>query len=151
MDHPATVGIVVLSSMNIPDFPRGLEEMEDAGTEGSVCRDCPWSVLHAHRDGMCSFPLGTGSSCSLCDIAPHSKLRFFLSIQKVHLYIGNKIIQDQPNLSFQCRFSSLSWMGVTNTGGNNLPFFQPIIPTFSSLQDVFPQGHTPAALQVIPT
>lgn len=31
------------------------------------------SVVHAHDDGMLLFPLGTGSSCPLCDIAQHSK------------------------------------------------------------------------------
>lgn len=96
------------------------------------------SVLHAHDHGMCSFPSGTGSSCSLCDIAQHPKSRFCPSTQK-ELYTNNKIIQDGANPLFQCCFSSLCWLGLTDFGSNNLSFFQLIIPIPSSLQDVSPK------------
>lgn len=54
--HPATVGIV-LGSVNIPGCTRAVE-MEDAGAEGSTCRDCPCSVLHAHHDWNVLVPFG---------------------------------------------------------------------------------------------
>lgn len=126
MDHPATVGIVLLSSVNTSGFPKG------CGGDGG-CRD--WGI---HVQGLSLavsssmpgwwnvlVPLCTGSSCPLCHIAQHSKLRFCPSTQIELLYTSNKIIQDPANPWFQRCFSSLSWMGVTNSGGSQQPVFLP--------------------------